>query len=77
MPDKKNSLKREIRKILSTALITAFSLLVALTWKDLIEAYATEISHLSPIQGQLVTAIAITIIGTISILFITHYFKKE
>ena len=73
----KKRLNEEVRTIMSTAFITALSLLMALTWKDAIAKYATDLSTLSPFQGSLVSAIIISVIGVIGILIITHYFRKE
>ena len=78
MVKKKNHrLREEARKIISTSLITAFGLLMALTWKEVIAQYANELTTLSPIQGLFISAIIITIIGVIGILLVTKYFKKE
>ena len=73
--NKKEKLQ-EIRKIVSTALITAFGLVIALTWQNVISQYAKEIIALSPIQGALISAIIITVLGIIGILIITSLFKK-
>lgn len=67
----------EAKKILTTGLITALSLLLALTWKDVIAEYVNELTIISPIQGALVSAVLITIISVIGILIITSLFKKE
>lgn len=67
---------QEARKIISTGLVTAFSLLIALTWKDVIYEYIQQLTALSPIQGLLIGAIAVTIISVIGILIITSLFKK-
>ena len=61
---------QEARKIISTGLVTAFSLLIALTWKDVIYEYIQQLTALSPIQGLLIGAIAVTIVSVIDILFI-------
>ena len=66
----------EARKIISTGLVTAFSLLIALTWKDVIYEYVQQLTALSPIQGLLIGAIAVTIVSVIGILIITSLFKK-
>ena len=66
----------EIRKIESTALITAFGIVIALAWQEVISQYASEIVALSPIQGLLISAILVTIVGVIGILIITSLFKK-
>ena len=68
---------QEAKKILSTGLVTGLSLLIALTWKDVIEEYVKGVlSALSPVQGALITAIAITLVGVIGILIITSLFKQ-
>jgi len=67
----------EAKKIITTGFITALSLLIALTWKDVIAEYINELSALSPIRGAFVSAIIVTIIGVIGILIITSFFKQE
>ncbi len=68
---------QEAKKIISTGLVTGLSLLIALTWKDVIYEYVKDIlTTLSPIQGALITAITVTIVSVIGILIITSLFKK-
>jgi len=66
-----NVFRMEFRKSLSTAIIAAFSFLIALVWKDLISAYVDVISKSSPIQGQLFTTVLITLICVMGILIAT------
>jgi hypothetical protein len=67
---------QEAKKIIATGLITAFGLLIALTWQEVIKEYAQQLTALSPIQGLLISAIAVTIVSVIGILIITSLFKK-
>ena len=69
---------QEAKKILSTGLITGLSLLIALTWKDVIEEYVKgALSALSPVQSALLSAIALTFVGVIGILIITSLFRQS
>ena len=75
--NKKQKLQ-EAKKIITTGLITALSLLIALTWQDVIEEYVKEfLSAFSPVQSALISAIVITIVGVVGILIITSIFKQE
>ena len=59
---------RELKKAVNTAMMAAFGFLTALVWKDVITNYVESISKTSPIQGQLFTALLVTIICVIGIL---------
>ena len=67
----------EAKKIVTTGFITALSLLIALTWKDVINQYIEELAAFSPVRGLFVTATLVTIICVIGILIITSFFKQE
>jgi len=69
--------KREIKKSISTAIVAAFGFLIALSWRDVIKEYVDKISSLSPIQGNLISAIIITIVSVIGILVITKFLSEE
>lgn len=69
--------KRELKKSINTAIVAAFSFLIALAWRDVITGYVSKISELSPVKGQLISAIIITIICVMGILIITKIFAKE
>lgn len=62
--------RKELRTSVNTAIVAAFSFLIALVWKDLITLYVNKVSESSPVQGQLFSTILITIICVIGI-FIT------
>ena len=72
-----NKLKREIKKSISTAIVAAFGFLIALSWRDVIKGYIEKISALSPVQGQLISAIIVTIISVIGILIITKFLSEK
>ena len=67
--------KRELKKSVNTAIVAAFSFLIALAWRDVITGYVSKISELSPVKGQLISAIIITIICVMGILIITKINK--
>jgi len=67
--------KRELKKSINTAIVAAFSFLIALAWRDVITGYVSKISELSPVKGQLISAIIITIICVMGILIITKINK--
>lgn len=70
----KNSAKKfrnELKKSLGTALVTAFGLIIAFAWKDLLTEYLDSIVSLSPIQGKLISALIVTIVSVIGILIVT------
>jgi len=62
----------ELKKALNTAIMAAFGFLIALVWKDVITGYVESISKASPIQGQLFSALLVTIICVIGILITTR-----
>jgi hypothetical protein len=70
-------LKEEMKKSTNTAIIAAFSFLIALAWKDLITEYVNKISAASPIQGVLISTLLITLICVIGILIITRFLSPK
>src|SRR3989344_6099696 len=52
----------EFKKSLNTAIVAAFSFLIALAWKDLITVYVNSLSQISPLKGQIVSALIVTLI---------------
>lgn len=57
----------------STAIITAFGLVVALAWKDVITQI---VGSITPTQNLLITAIIVTIVSIIGIALISRWAKK-
>jgi len=68
-------LNRELKKSISTALVAAFGFLIALAWRDLIQKWIETISTKNPLQGQLITALIITIVSVLGILIVTKLFS--
>jgi len=68
--------KSELKKALYTTFLAAFGFLIALVWRDLIQSWVNKISATSPITGQLVSALIITVICVIGILIVTKYLKE-
>ena len=65
----------------STAVIAAFSFLIALSWKDLVVHLVSyfikdEILKNSPYLSELISAIVVTIIAILGIMLITTWAKK-
>lgn len=69
--------RSELKKALYTAFLAAFGFLIALVWRDLIQSWVNKLSATSPITGQLVSAVIITIICVLGILIVTKYLKQE
>jgi hypothetical protein len=70
--------KRELRKSTVTAITAAFGFLIALAWRDVIKEFVNKISESSPLQGQLVSAILITVVSVLGIVFVSEFaLKKE
>lgn len=68
---------KEFKKSVSTAIIAAFSLLVALSWKDVITIYVNKIESVTPLKGELIGALFITLISVIGILIVTKIFGQD
>jgi len=68
--------KLELKKSINTAIVAAFGFLIALVWKDVISEYVGEIQKLSPLKGQFISAVIITIISVLGILIITKIFSE-
>jgi len=69
--------KRELKKSSGTAIVAAFSFLIALSWRDVIKEYVDNIVKITPLQGKLFSAILITIVCVIGILIVTKIISKE
>lgn len=67
----------ELKKSINTAIVAAFSFLIALTWRDVIKEYMNKIEELSPLKGSLISAIIITAISVVGILVITKIFSMS
>ena len=69
--------KLELKKSASIAIVAAFSFLIALSWRDVIVEYVKKIEELSPLRGNLISAIIITSISVIGILIVTKIFSTN
>ncbi len=69
--EKAKRFNREVKKALYTAFLAAFGFLIALVWRDVIQSWIEKISATSPLQGQLVSALIVTIICVAGILIVT------
>ncbi len=70
-------LKKEFKKITLTAIVTAFSLVIALAWNSVISEAVAKITALSILQGKLASAIIITIIGVLGIWLFTKILGEK
>lgn len=69
--------KKQLKISLNTAFLAAFGFLIALSWRDLISELVTNLSSHAPLQGQLVSAIIVTLISVIGILITTSFLSEE
>jgi len=65
----------EVRKATSTAIVAAFSFLIALTWKEVITEYVSRLVTLSQAQGKVLSALIITIICVVGIILTSKLLK--
>lgn len=77
-----SALKSEYKKQVSTAIITAFGLVIALVWKDVITALMPSITtpgFLSefPLLSALYTALVVTALAVVGILIISGWAKSK
>jgi len=63
----------EVRKSVLTAIVAAFSFLIALSWKDLISEWAGLMLKITPVQGKIVEVAIITTFSVLGILLATHF----
>jgi polyferredoxin len=75
-------LREESKKHTTTAIIAAFSFLLAFTWRDLIQRYVDHIVNNFAITGpdyliQLYATILITLICVLGIILVTKYSQNK
>jgi hypothetical protein len=75
--DQAKKFNEELKKNLHTAIIAAFSFIMALAWRDAISEYITEITSVSPFQGKLISAAIVTILAVVGILIVTSFLTKK
>lgn len=66
------ALNKEFKKQTSTAIMAAFGLIIALSWKDVITELVNQIGFVKS-YGLLVTAIILTIVSVIGILLVSKW----
>jgi hypothetical protein len=69
--------KSEIKKSTHTAIVAAFSFVIALVWKDVIVDFVNNISNMDASKGNLFAAIFVTIICVFGIIIITKFLSEE
>lgn len=69
--------KSEFKKTIDTALFTVFGVIIAVSWKEVLDYYLIKIEEFSSIQGKLISAVLITGICVLLILIIRRFTKKN
>ena len=69
---KANAVNREFKKQTSTAIMAAFGLIIALSWKDVITDFVDKLGFVNS-YGLLFTAVVLTIISIFGILLISKW----
>ena len=72
--EKASTFKSEFRKQTATAIMTAFGLIIALAWKDVITDIVSKISF---VQGLLLSAIVVTAISVIGMIIVSRWAGKD
>jgi len=67
-----STLRQEFKKQTSTAIMAAFGLIIALSWKDVITDFVDKIGFVKS-YGLLATAVILTIISIVGILLISKW----
>jgi len=67
----------ESKKYLLTAVVAAFSFLMALSWRELFIEYIKLIEALSPVQGKLMEVGLVTFIAVIGILIANKFLGES
>jgi|WetSurMetagenome_2_1015567.scaffolds.fasta_scaffold93439_2 hypothetical protein len=71
---KAETFRSEFKKQTAAAIITAFGLIIALAWKDVITDL---ISKLNFAQGILLSAVIVTVFSVLGILIVSHWAKAD
>ena len=75
--DSAKKFKNEFNKSLNTAIVAAFGFLIALAWRDVITEYVNSLTSVSPIHGNIISALIITVIGVVGIMIVTKTFTQN
>ena len=72
--EKASTFKSEFRKQTATAIMTAFGLVIAMAWKDVITDL---ISRINFVQGLLLSAVVLTAICVLGIIMINNWARAK
>lgn len=80
--NKTSTFRQEYRKQVAGAIITAFGLVIALAWKDLITAFVSKITPLGiiakyPYIALLYSAVILTAVAIIGIMLVNRWAKPK
>lgn len=80
--EKASGFHSELRKHTTTAIITAFGLVIALSWQTVIKTYFSDVSRLKvlenyPYLADLYTAVLVTIFGVLGILIVSRWAENK
>jgi hypothetical protein len=67
----------EMKKSTLTAIVAAFSFLIALSWKELITEWVGKLMGANPVRGKIIEVFIITVIAVFGIILFTHFLGKE
>jgi sorbitol-specific phosphotransferase system component IIBC len=67
----------EVRKSVLTAIVAAFSFLIALSWKELIGEWVGMINSISPVHSKIFEVSIITIVCVLGILIATRFLGEK
>ncbi len=62
--------QKEIKKAISTAIMAAFGLIIALAWKDVITEYVNKLTALTSANSALLIALIVTLICVLGIIIV-------
>jgi len=68
---------KEVKKSILTAIVAAFSFLIALAWKELITEWVGLLTAISPISGKVIEVFVITVICVAGILLVTRFLGEQ
>lgn len=71
-----NVLRNEFKKQTSTAIMGAFGLIIAFSWKDVITDLVNKIEFVKS-YGLLISAVILTLISIIGILLVSNWAKSD
>ncbi|MBU0628617.1 MAG: hypothetical protein KKC75_05475 [Nanoarchaeota archaeon] len=82
VPSKAAEFKKEVRKNITTAILAAFAFVIALVWRDAIQAGVNELVNRLGITGtgyayQITTALIVTLVCIIGILVFSRLKGEE